>query len=100
LNFPPRLAPQSASAPLTVNVAELKSATRSAYFSMRNTSRAAYLVASQTDKTTLTAIISGDEQPREHSIKVMQNFALFEELLADCKDDYTAVCNGLAKLSS
>ena len=58
------------------------------------------LLLSQADKTTLTAIISGDEQPREHSIKVMQNFALFEELLADCKDDYTAVCNGLAKLSS
>ena len=56
------------------------------------------LLLSQTDKTTLTAIVSGDEQPREHSIKVMQNFALFEELLADCKDDYTAVCNGLAKL--
>jgi uncharacterized protein with ParB-like and HNH nuclease domain/predicted transport protein len=56
------------------------------------------LLLSQTDKTTLTAIISGNEQPREHSIKVMQNFALFEELLADCKDDYTAVCNGLAKL--
>lgn len=56
------------------------------------------LLLSQTDKTTLTAIISGEEQPREHSIKVMQNFALYEELLADCKDDYTAVCNGLAKL--
>jgi uncharacterized protein with ParB-like and HNH nuclease domain/predicted transport protein len=56
------------------------------------------LLLSQTDKSTLTAIVSGDEQPREHSIKVMQNFALFEELLADCKDDYTAVCNGLAKL--
>ena len=56
------------------------------------------LLLSQTDKTTLTAIVSGDEQPREHSIKVMQNFALFEELLADCKDDYTEVCNGLAKL--
>ena len=56
------------------------------------------LLLSQTDKTTLTAIVSGEEQPREHSIKVMQNFALFRELLADCKDDYAAVCNGLAKL--
>ena len=56
------------------------------------------LLLSQTDKTTLTAIVCGDEQPREHSVKVVQNFALFQELLADCKDDYTAVCNGLAKL--
>ena len=56
------------------------------------------LLLSQTDKTTLTAIVSGDEQPQEHSIKVTHNFALFEELIADCKDDYTAVCKGLAKL--
>jgi uncharacterized protein with ParB-like and HNH nuclease domain/predicted transport protein len=56
------------------------------------------LLLSQTDKTTLTSIVSGDEQLGEHSIKVMQNFSLFEELLADCKDNYTAVCNGLAKL--
>src|SRR5438270_2071435 len=56
------------------------------------------LLLSQTDKMTLTAIVAGDEQPGENSIKVMQNFALFEELLACCKDDYTAVCKGLAKL--
>jgi uncharacterized protein with ParB-like and HNH nuclease domain len=56
------------------------------------------LLLSQTDKTTLTAIVSGDEPPEEHSIRVMQNFALFQELLAGCKRDYTAVCKGLAKL--
>ena len=56
------------------------------------------LLLSQTDRTTLTAIVSGDERPQEHSIRVMQNFALFEELLASCKEDYTAVCKGLAKL--
>jgi uncharacterized protein with ParB-like and HNH nuclease domain len=28
----------------------------------------------------------------------MQNFALFQELLTDCKGDYAAVCKGLAKL--
>ena len=56
------------------------------------------LLLSQTDRTTLTAIVSGDEQPQEHSIRVKQNFALFEELLASCKEDYSAVCKGLAKL--
>ncbi len=36
------------------------------------------LLLSQTDKTTLTAIVSGDEEPEDHSIRVKQNFALFE----------------------
>jgi uncharacterized protein with ParB-like and HNH nuclease domain/predicted transport protein len=56
------------------------------------------LLLSQTDKTTLTAIVTGDEEPEERSIRVKQNYALFEELLTACKGDFTAVCNGLAKL--
>jgi uncharacterized protein with ParB-like and HNH nuclease domain len=34
------------------------------------------LLLSQTDKTTLTAIVSADEEPADHSIRVKQNFAL------------------------
>lgn len=56
------------------------------------------LLLSQTDKTTLTAIVAGNEEPDDHSIRVKQNFCLFEELLAACKGDFAAVCNGLAKL--
>jgi uncharacterized protein with ParB-like and HNH nuclease domain len=56
------------------------------------------LLLSQTDKTTLTAIVSGNEPPDAHSIRVKQNFTLFEELIEGCKGDYTTVCNGLAKL--
>lgn len=56
------------------------------------------LLLSQTDKSTLTTIVSGDEQPEDHSIRVMQNFTLFEELIAGCNGDLTAICNGLAKL--
>ena len=56
------------------------------------------LLLSQTDRTSLTSIVSGDEQPEDNSIRVMRNFALFEELIAGCNGNLTAVCNGLAKL--
>lgn len=56
------------------------------------------LLLSQTDKTSLTAIIAGNEPPENHSLRVTQNFKLFEELIAGYKDDLRAVCNGLAKL--
>lgn len=56
------------------------------------------LILSQTDKVSLTAIVSNQEQPQEYSLRVTQNFALFEELLAELKGDLVAVCKGLAKL--
>jgi uncharacterized protein with ParB-like and HNH nuclease domain len=56
------------------------------------------LLLSQTDKKTLTAIVAGEEEPEGHSIRVKQNYALFQELLAGRKGDFAGVCNGLAKL--
>lgn len=56
------------------------------------------LLLSQTDKASLTAIVGERDQPEEHSIRVTQNFGLFEELIAGRKDDLSAICNGLAKL--
>lgn len=56
------------------------------------------LLLSQTDKKTLKAIVGCKEQPAEHSIRVTENFALFEELISGCKGDLDAICNGLAKL--
>ena len=56
------------------------------------------LILSQTDKATLTAIVDNSEQPREHSIRVAQNFKLFEDLIAGCGNDLAAVCKGLVKL--
>lgn len=56
------------------------------------------LLLSQTDKTSLTSIVSNSDQPADVSLRVTQNFALFKELMAGCKGDFTAVCNGLAKL--
>ena len=56
------------------------------------------LLLSQTDKASLTAIVGERDQPEEHSIRVTQNFGLFEELIANSKGDLSAICNGLAKL--
>ena len=56
------------------------------------------LLLSQTDKASLIAIVGGSEQPKERSLRVMENFALFESLIAGCKGDLAAVCKGLAKL--
>jgi uncharacterized protein with ParB-like and HNH nuclease domain len=56
------------------------------------------LLLSQTDKNTLTSIVSSDQQPEDQSVRVIRNFALCEELIAGCNGDLDAVCNGLAKL--
>ncbi len=53
------------------------------------------LILSQTDRTTLTAIVGNHDQPKEHSLRVTQNFNLFEELIAGCGSDLVAVCKGL-----
>lgn len=56
------------------------------------------LLLSQTDKTSLTAIVNEDEQPNEYSVRITQNFKLFEDLVASWGKDLTPVCKGLAKL--
>ena len=56
------------------------------------------LLLSQTDNDSLHAVIKNTEQPREPSLRVTQNFALFTALLAEQKGDLAPVCRGLAKL--
>lgn len=56
------------------------------------------LLLSQTDKESLIALVGGSAQPKEPSLRVTENFALFESLIAGCKGDLTALCKGLAKL--
>src|SRR3989338_7124886 len=56
------------------------------------------LLLSQTDKASLTAVIDKQELPKERSLRIEQNFNLFEELVASRKDDLVAVCKGLNKL--
>ncbi len=56
------------------------------------------LLLSQTDNTSLQAIIKHTEPPKEPSLRVSQNFLLFSELIAQQKGNLSAVCHGLAKL--
>jgi uncharacterized protein with ParB-like and HNH nuclease domain len=56
------------------------------------------LLLSQTDKTSLIAILNSSELPKEPSLRVTQNFGHFESWIAEQKPDLTAVCKGLAKL--
>lgn len=56
------------------------------------------LILSQTDKASLIAVVSGQDQPDEHSLRIAQNFALFEELIRKNREEIVAVCKGIAKL--
>lgn len=56
------------------------------------------LLLSQTDKDSLIAIVGNNDLPREPSLRVTENFALFEEWITGCKGDLAGVCKGLAKL--
>jgi uncharacterized protein with ParB-like and HNH nuclease domain/predicted transport protein len=56
------------------------------------------LLLSQTDKASLIAIVGDGEQPKDPSLRVTENFALFESWIAGRKGDLAAVCKGLAKL--
>ncbi|MEO5631101.1 MAG: DUF262 domain-containing protein [Nitrospiraceae bacterium] len=56
------------------------------------------LLLSQTDKASLTAIVGGTEQPKEHSLRVTENHALFKRWIIEAKGDLATLCKGLAKL--
>lgn len=56
------------------------------------------LVLSQTDRASLIAIVGEKDQPKDRSLRVTENFKLFESWITGCKGDLTAVCKGLAKL--
>lgn len=56
------------------------------------------LLLSQTDKSTLTALVSGAEPPPGVSLRVSENIATFRDLLAALNGNFHTVCKGLAKL--
>ncbi len=56
------------------------------------------LLLSQTDKDSLISIVSESPQPKEASVRVTQNFQLFEQLISDRQGDFIPICKGLAKL--
>lgn len=56
------------------------------------------LILSQTDRSSLIAILDGSEQPQEPSLRVTENFGFFASRIAAYKNDLATVCKGLAKL--
>lgn len=56
------------------------------------------MLLSQTDKSTLTALVGGSDLPLPASVRVSENFALFKRLIVEQGGTLEAVCNGLAKL--
>jgi len=56
------------------------------------------LILSQTDKSSLIAILQDAPQPKDLSVRVDENYKLFQELLASQKDGLETVCKGIAKL--
>ncbi|MFU8893415.1 MAG: DUF262 domain-containing protein [Luteolibacter sp.] len=56
------------------------------------------LLLSQTDKASLTALVSDGEPPQQPSIRLNANFGSFKRWIGEGKVDLATVCRGLAKL--
>jgi uncharacterized protein with ParB-like and HNH nuclease domain len=56
------------------------------------------LLLSQTDKQSLIALLDNRAKPKDVSLRVEKNFALFQEWISGVKDDLVSLCKGLAKL--
>lgn len=56
------------------------------------------LILSQTDKTSLIALVDQLPQPNEPSLRIESNFKLLQELIEGSKNDLITLCKGLAKL--
>jgi uncharacterized protein with ParB-like and HNH nuclease domain/predicted transport protein len=56
------------------------------------------LLLSQTDKASLTALVSDGDPPQQPSIRLNANFESFKRWIGEGKVDLATVCRGLAKL--
>lgn len=56
------------------------------------------LLLSDTDQETLKAVVRNAEYPKEHSIRIRENFEFFLERITDKKTTIEQVCRGVAKL--
>ncbi|KQU82349.1 hypothetical protein ASC78_17300 [Variovorax sp. Root318D1] len=56
------------------------------------------LILSESDKDTLLAILLNAPMPSEASGRILENYALFQELIALHQTELEAICQGLAKL--
>jgi uncharacterized protein with ParB-like and HNH nuclease domain/predicted transport protein len=60
--------------------------------------RAFKLLLTQTDKQSLLALMQQKPLPREHSLRLRENFEFFEAAVQSLGPDLTTLCQGLAKL--
>lgn len=56
------------------------------------------LTLSQTDKSSLLALLDHHPTPPEPSIRIEENFAFFTKWIEEAKDEMAVICRGLAKL--
>lgn len=56
------------------------------------------LLLSQTDKDTLTTLVSEHSKPENHSLRVSENHAAFQKWIKSAEVDLPTLCKGLAKL--
>ncbi|MCA1917727.1 DUF262 and DUF1524 domain-containing protein [Methanospirillum hungatei] len=56
------------------------------------------LILSQTDKDSLISIVGEKHPPKEPSIRITNNYTLFEKLISDSQSEIEAICKGVAKL--
>ncbi len=56
------------------------------------------LILTQTDKASLIAVVNDNPQPTVASLRITQNYALFESWIAAPECNVATVCKGLAKL--
>lgn len=56
------------------------------------------LLLTQTDKTSLLALVQQKPEPAEASLQIAENFSFFQQQVAGLNGDLVALCKGLAKL--
>lgn len=56
------------------------------------------LILSKTDRDSLIAVLDSHELPENHSLRVAENYQLFEQWIDDYQGDISALCRGIAKL--
>ncbi|MCW7470571.1 DUF262 and DUF1524 domain-containing protein [Leptospira kanakyensis] len=57
------------------------------------------LLLTHTDNASLKAVINNTDQPNHHSLRIMENFELFQRLITENKSLLPVICKGLAKLA-
>lgn len=56
------------------------------------------LLLSQTDKSSLIALLDQHAKPKDYSIRIEENFDFFKKRVAEASHEVEAICKGLAKL--